>query len=68
MGGVLGIHLPGLLLLLGDLVLNVDVVAARPVQLQAGTLQILHLALEQLQRQGQFTMCLSFTGVSTHDN
>lgn len=47
-GGVLGVHLPGLVLLLGDLVLDVDVVAAGPVQLQAGILQHLHLALEQL--------------------
>ena len=54
-GGVLGVHLPGLLLLLGDLVLDVDVVAARPVQLQARALQVLHLALEQLHGRKQVT-------------
>ena len=48
-GGVLGVNLRVLLLCLGNLVLNVDVVPAGAVQLQAQILQDLHLALEQLQ-------------------
>ena len=49
-GGVLGVHFSVLLLCLGNLVLNGDVVPAGAIQLQAQVLQNLHLALEQLQK------------------